>query len=126
MAFKSKATNKRSADAMDTATPNVNIQNSGLPHSIPPGVVLPPASFTEYRDRKKKSKTMDFQFSNNMDSQFSKFEAGAPNPFAEPLRTMLATRYHSTIDDLDDLLYDEPLPACPKMGVMEWVEKEYK
>ncbi|KAL9619537.1 MAG: hypothetical protein Q9204_008290, partial [Flavoplaca sp. TL-2023a] len=126
MAFKSKATKKRSADAMDTVTPNVNIQKSALPNSIPPTTVQSPASFTEWQDRKKKSKTTDFQFSKNMDCQFSKFEAGAPNPFAEPLKTMLATRYHSTIDDLDDLLYDEPLPACPKMGVMEWVEKEYK
>ena len=129
MAFKSKATKKRSADAMDSVTPNGNIQKSALPNSLPPTTVqspAPPVSFTEWLDRSKKSKTMDFQFSKNMDCRFSKFEAGAPNPFAEPLEKMLATRYHSTIDDLDDLLYDEPLPACPKMGVMEWVEKEYK
>lgn len=126
MTFKSKATKKRSADAMDTVTPTVNVPKSGLPNSKPPSTVLSSASFSESWDRKKKSKNMDFQFSKNMDSQFSNFEAGAPNPFAEPLREMLATRYHSTIDDLDDLLYDEPLPACPKMGVMEWVEKEYK
>ena len=122
MAFKSKATKKRSADAMDSVTPNGNIQKSALPNSLPPTTVqspAPPVSFTEWLDRSKKSKTMDFQFSKNMDCRFSKFEAGAPNPFAEPLEKMLATRYHSTIDDLDDLLYDEPLPACPKMGVME-------
>ncbi|KAL9024699.1 MAG: hypothetical protein Q9180_007834 [Flavoplaca navasiana] len=114
MAFTSKATKKRSADAMDTETPNVNIQETGLPNSIPPSRVLSSASSAE---------------SKNMDSQFSKSEAGAPDPFPDPLRKMLATRYHSTIDDLDDLddlLYDEPLPARPKMGIMEWVEKEYK
>lgn len=113
-----KATKKRSADALDVAAPKLNAGNAYHPNPNPPFAVPPTASNPESWDRCKKLKMI------NSDS--TKPEAAAPSPFTLPLQQLLATRYHSTVDDLDDLFYDEPLRACPKMGVMDWVEKEYK
>ena len=125
MEFKRKASNKRSADAMDTTVSNIFAANDCRPKgTIPNGLAsLPPKP--ESWDRKKKPKVTTGGFGTG-GFDFSNPEAAQPGPFATPLKQMLATRYHSTVDDLDDILYNEPLPAYPKMGIMEWVEKEYK
>ncbi|KAL8647377.1 MAG: hypothetical protein Q9226_006455, partial [Calogaya cf. arnoldii] len=38
---------------------------------------------------------------------------------------MVPTRYHVVDGDLDDMLYNEKIPASPDKGVMKWMEKVY-
>lgn len=38
---------------------------------------------------------------------------------------MVPTRYHIVDDDLDDMLYNENIPASPDKGIMKWMEKVY-
>lgn len=38
---------------------------------------------------------------------------------------MVPTRYHVVDDDLDDMLYNEKIPASPDKGIMKWMEKVY-
>ncbi|KAI4236629.1 MAG: hypothetical protein LQ349_002430 [Xanthoria aureola] len=51
----------------------------------------------------------------------------APPSFHDPQsgEDMVPTRYQLGDDDLDDILYNERIPASPDKGIMKWMEKVY-
>lgn len=52
-------------------------------------------------------------------------EAASSSPDSHSGDDMVPTRYHVVDDDLDDMLYNEKIPASPDKGIMKWLEKVY-